>query len=109
MNCETYMQQIRTAYLPVGILSRKNGAMVARMRHEILGTDGYASPEQLGIAPTNSRTDIYAMGVLLNAMLTGQHPSRVLAKGKVGRIVLRCTQIDPGSRYQTAKQLMNSL
>ena len=30
----------------------------------IMGTVGYASPEQLGLAQTDARTDIYAIGVL---------------------------------------------
>lgn len=76
---------------------------------QVLGTIGYASPEQLGIAQSDRRTDIYALGVLLNVMLTGEHPSRLLAKGKAGRIVRKCTQIDPNSRYQTVTKLMNAL
>lgn len=76
---------------------------------QVLGTIGYASPEQLGIAQTDSRADIYAMGVLLNVMLTGDHPSKSMAKGKAGRIVSRCTHIDPNSRYQSAQQLIRSL
>ena len=38
----------------------------------IMGTVGYASPEQLGLSQTDARTDIYAAGVLYNVMLTGQ-------------------------------------
>ena len=76
---------------------------------QILGTIGYASPEQLGIAQTDARTDIYALGVLLNVMLTGEHPSKTLARGRAGKIVLRCTQIAPHSRYQTVRQLLEAL
>ena len=45
----------------------------------IMGTVGYASPEQLGLSQTDARTDIYAAGVLYNVMLTGQHPSVTIA------------------------------
>lgn len=45
----------------------------------ILGTTGYAAPEQFGLSQTDGRADIYSLGVLLNVMLTGQHPSRLLA------------------------------
>lgn len=76
---------------------------------EVLGTIGYASPEQMGIAQCDERTDIYAMGVLLNVMLTGEHPSKKLAKGRAGRIVLKCTQIDPDSRYQSVEKLMRAI
>ena len=76
---------------------------------EILGTIGYASPEQLGLSQSDARTDIYALGVLLNVMLTGQHPSCLLAKGKVGSIVKKCTSIDPDSRYATVEKLLQAL
>ena len=71
----------------------------------VLGTTGFAAPEQYGISQTDNRADIYAMGVLLNLMLTGQHPSVHLASGAAGRIVSRCTMANPGQRFQTAAQL----
>ena len=37
----------------------------------LLGTAGFASPEQYGFAPTDTRGDIFSMGALLNFMLTG--------------------------------------
>ena len=75
----------------------------------IMGTVGYASPEQLGLAQTDARTDIYAVGVLYNVMLTGQHPSVTIASGKVGRIVRKCTAVNPNERYQTAIELWTAL
>ena len=75
----------------------------------ILGTIGYAPPEQFGISQSDTTADIYALGVLLNVMLTGCHPSEKLAKGKAGRIVLKCTQIDPNSRYQSVDKLIEAL
>ena len=75
----------------------------------IMGTVGYASPEQLGVAQSDARTDIYALGVLLNVMITGKHPSEKLAKGKAGRIVRKCTNVNPDERYQTAENLANTL
>ncbi len=75
----------------------------------VMGTVGYASPEQLGVAQSDARTDIYALGVLLNVMITGKHPSEKLAKGKAGRIVRKCTNVNPDERYQTAEKLANIL
>jgi serine/threonine protein kinase len=75
----------------------------------IMGTVGYASPEQLGVAQSDARTDIYALGVLLNVMITGKHPSEKLAKGKAGRIVRKCTNVNPDERYQSAEKLANIL
>lgn len=71
-----------------------------------IGTIGYAAPEQLGLSQSDRHTDIYALGVLLNVMLTGKHPSQQLAKGKAGKIVLKATQIDPLSRYSTVLDLL---
>jgi serine/threonine protein kinase len=71
----------------------------------IMGTVGYASPEQLGITQTDARADIYAAGILLNVMLTGAHPSTQLAKGRYGKIVSKCAAISPDDRYQTAEEL----
>ena len=75
----------------------------------IMGTVGYASPEQLGVTQSDARTDIYALGVLLNVMITGKHPSEKLAKGKAGRIVRKCTSVNPDERYQTAEKLVHVL
>lgn len=75
----------------------------------IMGTVGYASPEQLGVTQSDTRTDIYAVGVLLNVMITGKHPSEKLAKGKAGRIVCKCTSISPDERYQSAQKLSDAL
>lgn len=75
----------------------------------VMGTVGYASPEQLGLSQSDTRTDIYAVGVLLNVMMTGKHPSEKLAHGKVGRIVRKCTSVSPDERYQTVEKLMKAL
>lgn len=75
----------------------------------VLGTVGYASPEQFGLAQSDSKADIYALGILLNVMLTGVHPSERLAKGRAGKIILKCTQIDPNKRYKTVEELKYNL
>lgn len=75
----------------------------------ILGTIGYASPEQYGISQSDEKSDIYSIGVMLNVMLTGKHPSERLAKGKAGKIILKCTQIDPKSRFQSVEKLIEAL
>lgn len=75
----------------------------------VMGTVGYASPEQLGISQSDARTDIYAAGILLNVMLTGKHPSQAFARGRVGRVVRKCTTLSPEERYQSAKKLLSAL
>ena len=76
---------------------------------QILGTVGFAAPEQYGLSQSDVRTDIYALGVLINVMLTGQHPSRELVKGRLGRVVDRCTHVNPQRRYKNVLRLMEAL
>ena len=65
----------------------------------LLGTPGYAAPEQFGFAASDERTDVYAVGVLLNEMLTGELPQEKLTEGKYGRVVRRSTSLDPKERH----------
>ena len=76
---------------------------------QVLGTTGFAAPEQYGIVQSDERADIFSLGVLLNIMLTGKHPSREMAAGKMGRIVRKCTMTAPEQRYQSARALMEVL
>lgn len=76
---------------------------------QVLGTIGYAPPEQFGISQSDPRSDVYAVGVLLNVMMTGAHPSLRLAGGKAGRIVSRCTRINPDQRYNDVIKLKKAL
>lgn len=76
---------------------------------QILGTTGYAAPEQYGISQTDERSDIYSVGVLLNIMLTGKHPSKELAGGRLGHIVQKCTMVNPKKRYKNVLHLMEAL
>lgn len=106
---------------PENVLLRSSGAVLidfdaSRMRKDqqendtqILGTTGYAAPEQYGISQTDGRADIYALGVLMNVMRTGKHPSVTLAHGRLGRIISRCTMMNPEKRYATVEELMRVL
>ena len=76
---------------------------------QVLGTTGFAAPEQYGLSQSDTRTDIYSLGVLMNVMLTGKHPSKKLAEGRIGRVIQRCTQVSPAKRYKTVLHLMEAL
>ena len=76
---------------------------------QILGTTGFAAPEQYGLSQSDIRTDIYSLGILINVMLTGEHPSKCLAEGRLGRIVERCTRVNPQKRYKNVLRLMEAL
>ena len=71
----------------------------------VMGTAGYASPEQFGFTQTGFGTDIYAMGVLLNFMLTGKMPNEKLCSGKYASIVKKATQIKEEDRYSNVYQM----
>jgi WD40 repeat protein/serine/threonine protein kinase len=40
----------------------------------VTGSAGYISPEQINLEAVSSRTDVYAMSIILYEMLTGAHP-----------------------------------
>ena len=68
---------------------------------QVLGTTGFAAPEQYGIFQSDERADIFSLG--------GKHPSREMTAGKMGRIVRKCTMTAPEQRYQSARALMEVL
>ncbi len=97
------------------ILIDKNGRVkitdfgIARMYDKdknadtrILGTHGYAAPEQFGFIQTDRKADVYAIGVLMNVMLSGKMPNEKLYKGdsKLMDIIQRCTSMKPSERYE---------
>jgi len=75
---------------------------------KLLGSYGYAAPEQFGFAQSDERTDIYALGILWNVMLTGQFPQVHLYEGKEKVIIEKAIELDPKQRYQTIQELQNN-
>ena len=75
----------------------------------ILGTHGFAAPEQYGIGQTDMRSDVYAVGVLMNVMLTGEHPTQHMYKGKYSKVINRCIQSDPNKRFSSITELREYL
>lgn len=72
----------------------------------VLGTPITAPPEQFGYTQTDERSDIYAVGVMLNEMLTGsvKVDTTVLPRG-LSKIIARCTEFSPEKRYKNAMEL----
>ena len=81
----------------------------ARQDPRVIGTAGYAAPEQFGVAQTDARSDLFAMGVMMNVMLTGQHPTRQAATGKLAPLIEKCTQLDPNKRFADVWELKKRL
>ena len=76
----------------------------------LLGTAIYAAPEQFGLTRSDVRTDIYAVGILLNEMLTGVHPAVTrYRQGRMGEAIETCIQMNPQDRYQSVKELADAL
>ena len=73
---------------------------------QLLGTPGYAAPEQFGFNQTTASSDIYALGVLLNVMLTGMKPNEMQINNEgLAFIVKNCTSMEQSLRYQDVMQL----
>ncbi len=76
---------------------------------QLIGTAGYAAPEQYGFSASDIRTDIYSIGVLMNVMLTGKFPGEKSYVGELGEIISKCTKLEPNERYQNTKELLLKL
>jgi len=98
----------------------------------MIGTPEYMAPEQVEGKDVDQRSDIYALGIVLYEMLTGQlpfsgdNPFTIGIKQKsempedpknynasipedLSRLILKCLEKKPDSRYQTARELRSEL
>lgn len=75
----------------------------------LMGTEGFAAPEQFGLRQTDARSDIYGLGSTLNCLITGHLPVDGIANGRLGDVVRRCTALNPDERYQDVKELEKAI
>ena len=77
------------------------------------GTVDFAPPEQYGFSQTDSRTDIFSLGVLIGWLFTGEsQPRKAMPKlesPRLQKIVKTCTELTPDRRYSTASQVKKAL
>lgn len=112
--------------------SFEEGAIGMTRTGAFLGTPRYMSPEQVEGKPADQRSDLYAFGLILYEMVTGDVPftgettlkvmyQRIQEKPKspklvnpslpnwLVRIIMRCLEKDPADRYQIAYEILADL
>lgn len=72
----------------------------------LLGTRGYAAPEQFGYAQTDVRSDIYSMGIVFHEMKMAEHTK---TKKQWEKIIEKCTSFDPKNRFQSVQELEDEI
>ena len=109
---------------PANVIVRPDGSLalidfdIARVYHRgretdtrFFGTEAYAPPEQYGFAQTDTRADIFALGVLLRWLLTGNvRPNKnVQVYRPLAKIINKATAFDPDARYADVDQMRRDL
>ena len=75
-----------------------------------MGTVGFAAPEQFGMQQSDARTDLYSLAVLLNVLLTGEHPSvKMCENKKLLKIIKKSLSINPSDRYSSVEEMFKAL
>lgn len=76
----------------------------------ILGTNGYASPEQYGFAQTDPRSDVYSMAILFCTMISGKtSPKDIDCKKSLKQVLLKATDLSPAMRYRNVQSFVSAL
>lgn len=85
----------------------------------IVGTPGYASPEQYGQNQTDARSDIYSLGATLYHLASGQPPNGLIlpplleanpaASVGLARLIARATALKSADRYQSIEAMRRDL
>ena len=75
----------------------------------MIGTEGFAAPEQYGFGASTPRTDIYAIGMLINVLVTGRISRVTDATSPFAPVVEKCLALSPENRYASAQELKDAL
>ena len=71
---------------------------------QIIGTPGFAPPEQYGFQQTDERADIYALGLTLKMLLGFEN-----YHGIFETVLNKCTEFDPARRYKNISELKRAI
>jgi len=71
----------------------------------LIGTHGYAAPEQYGFGSSSPQTDIYALGILFKEMLESINYTDKASLC----IIEKCTMMNPKERYSSVSELKQDL
>ncbi len=69
----------------------------------VIGTPGFAPPEQYGFSATDVRSDFYALGKTLEELLDDKY------KGYLRKVIKKCSEFDPQKRISSARKLKDLL
>ena len=83
--------------------ARQKGGHANEQDTMLLGTRGYAPPEQYGYSQTDRRSDIYSLGVTVDELLGENY------RGYLRPVIRKCRALDPAMRYQRAEEVMGSI
>ena len=75
----------------------------------LIGTQGYAAPEQYGFGASDTKTDIYAIGVLLSNLCYGDYSRSRACLDAIDDVIEKCTKIDPSMRYENVSEIEDAL
>lgn len=75
----------------------------------LLGTKGYAAPEQYGFGSSDIKTDIYSIGMVINTLLIGEYSQKPCEFSQLKPIIYKCTRMNPDERYHSIDDLYEAL
>ena len=75
----------------------------------LLGSPGYAAPEQYGFGESSDKTDIYGLGMLIKYLINHKNYQRSTEDERLNLVIAKATQIDPDKRYRDINTFKGAL